>query len=199
MDYNQKTLQTYEDSKQEYINKTPAKASPHVTEWIDRALEHVSTDGSILEIGSAFGRDADYMESKGYKVQRSDATKAFVELLRKQGHKAKVLNVLTDELDGPHDMIIANAVFLHFKTQELKDVLDKIYGSLKPGGTLAFTVKEGKGSEWSARYMNGPRFFRYWQPQPLRKLVVQAGYENIELTKGTSRNAEWLHVIAKKN
>ena len=198
MDYNHKTLQTYEHSVQRYVKKTPAVASAHVTEWIDRALARLSPADPILELGSAFGRDADYIEAKGFTVQRSDAAKGFVRLLRDQGHPAKVLNVLTDDLGGAYHLIIANAVFLHFKAEELRKALGVVYHHLRPGGTLAFTVKQGQGSGWSSEEMDGPRFFCYWQPAKLRKLVVEAGFEDIELTKGTSPNAKWLHVIATK-
>ena len=127
------------------------------------------------------------------------SNKAFVKLLREQGHDAKVLNVLTDELGGPHDLVIANAVFLHFKSAELKAVLKKIYASLQPGGTLAFTVKKGTGSGWSAEKMNGPRFFCYWQAQPLRKVVADTGFTNIELAEAKTTNANWLQIIARKS
>lgn len=36
-----------------------------------------------LEIGSAFGRDAGYLERKGHSVECTDATQAFVDLLNK--------------------------------------------------------------------------------------------------------------------
>lgn len=198
MDYNHKTLQTYEKNTLKYVDKTPHTASAHVNDWIDRSLKRIDKKDTILEIGSAFGRDANYIESKGFIVQRSDATKAFVSLLRKSGKKARILNVLTDDLGDSYGMVFANAVFLHFKPAELNDVLTKIYKSLRSSGVLAFAVKKGRGSRWKEDKMGGPRFFHFWQPENLMKQVVGAGFENIELTEGKSTNAEWLHVIAQK-
>ena len=115
---NKKTLQSYEAHVTEYIAGTPQAVDGHVQDWIDRSLSYISAGSTILEIGSAFGRDADYIESHGYRVERTDATKSFVEFLRKHGHDAKVLNALTDELGGPYDMALANAVLLHFTPDE---------------------------------------------------------------------------------
>lgn len=59
-----------------------------VKDWIDTVLAGLPQDAKIPEFGSAFGRDADYIESKGYKVQRTDVTPGFVKLLQSQGHQA---------------------------------------------------------------------------------------------------------------
>jgi SAM-dependent methyltransferase len=158
-DTNDKTVQSYEEHVQEYIAGTPQDVSGDVKDWIDRALSHVDKSGTILEIGSAFGRDATYIESKGYRVDRTDATKAFVELLNKQGHTARVLNAITDDFGGPYAMVIANAVFLHFKPDEAKQALRNAYKALQPNGIFAFTVKEGNGEEWTDDKLGSPRYF----------------------------------------
>jgi SAM-dependent methyltransferase len=93
VDENEITLQSYNQHIKEYVAGTP-KSVIHgmFKDWIDRALANISKGSSVLELGSGFGRDADYIESKGYKVVRTDAAQGFVDLLKKQGHEALSLN-----------------------------------------------------------------------------------------------------------
>jgi predicted TPR repeat methyltransferase len=196
---NDTTLQSYEENVQKYVDGTPHGISGDVKQWIDQALSYLSKGSTILELGSGFGRDAVYIEAKGYKVERTDAAKAFVELMQSQGQQAKVLNAIADDYGGLYAMVYANAVLLHFEPAETKQVLAKIYSSLESNGILAFTVKEGEGESWSEEKLNAPRYFCYWQESDLRQTVEEAGFTIIELTKGSTRNSQWLQVIAKKS
>src|SRR5690348_18508311 len=81
---NQITLGSYELGVEPYVANTAAEVSGLFKEWIDKTLSLVTKKASILEIGSGFGRDARYIESKGYSVERTDATKGFIELLEKR-------------------------------------------------------------------------------------------------------------------
>lgn len=114
--------------------------------WIDYALTVLDTRPElthlpVLEIGSGTGRDADYLESHGVSVRRTDAVPAFVQSLRSKGHDANTLNVLTDDLDGLYRMIFANGVFPHLSDPQARFVIDKAFASLAPDGLLVFSVK----------------------------------------------------------
>lgn len=157
--------------------------------------------GTVLEIGSAHGRDAAFVESLGRTVRRTDATRAFVAMLREQGHEADRLDVLTDPLTGPthgpYAAVLADAVFLHLSEQQLVHVLAKVRGSLVAGGLLAFTVKVGEGTEWSDHKLGLPRFFQYWQADPLRRTVEAAGFSPVEVVVDTGGTWDWLLVTAR--
>lgn len=198
-DSNQRTLQSYEDHIKEYIEGTPQEVSGVIKEWIDAALADLPKTARILEIGSAFGRDAMYLQSLGYAVQTTDATQAFVDLLREKGFDAKLLNVISDPIDGTYNLVLANAVFLHFMPTELASVLDKIFAALNDGGRLAFTVKQGDGEKWTDAKLGADRYFCYWQPDALRKLVENAGFtiRKISSNQKTTRDV-WVQVIAEK-
>lgn len=197
-DQNQKTIDAYNAHVQEYIDGTPQLLDGDVKAWINKALTFVKKGGTVLEIGSAFGRDAEYMETMGYKVHRTDATQSFVDLLKRQGHEAQLLNAITDDFGGLYAMVFANAVLLHFTPDETSKVLAKAHSSLDTEGVLAFTVKQGDGEEWTEAKLNAPRYFCYWQADDLRKIVSDTGFEIEDLSQGTTKNAQWLQVIAKK-
>ncbi len=195
---NSMTLSSYEAHIEEYLAGTPQEVTGHVKAWIDAAVAEMPSNGSVLELGSAFGRDAAYLESLGCQVDRTDATEGFVKLLQKLGHTARVLNALSDDYGGPYGMIFADAVLLHFTPVETATVLNKAYESLSQDGILAFTVKKGNGQVWSDEKLNAPRYFYYWQPDDLRVLINNAHFEHIEIGEAASNETEWLMVTAKK-
>jgi len=199
MNDNQKTVESYEAHVAEYINGTPQTVDGTVKEWIDAAVSELPLDARILEIGSAFGRDATYLQNMGFKIQCTDVTKGFVKLLKEQGFDARELNALTDDLGGPYDLIFAQAVLLHFTPEETKSVIAKAYNALDEGGRFAFTVKQGEGEKWTDEKLNAPRYFCYWTAETLRPVIEAAGFSDIKIEgdKATG-SAIWVQVIAKK-
>lgn len=197
---NQQTLQAYENHVPEYINNgTPHEVDGAVKEWIDAATENLTADSRILEIGSAFGRDAAYLQSKGLTVECTDATKAFVDLLNQKGFDARELNAITDDLGGPYDLIFANAVLLHFTREETAQVIRKAYGALNKGGILAFTVKQGAGEEWTDKKLGAPRYFCYWTAGQLAPVLEDAGFSDTKVIGDAETNTfTWVQVIATK-
>lgn len=187
------TLQSYELGVQEYIDGTAAVVSGSFKDWIDTVVASLPPNAEIMEIGSGFGRDANYIESFGFKVERTDATEAFVTFLQGQGHSARTFNILTDTFSSQYDLIFANAVFLHFTPQELEIVLQKTHDALRDGGMLAFSVKKGEGEEWTNAKLERPRYFCYWDQANLVSFLQKANFEVINI----SENERFLQVMAK--
>lgn len=197
---NDKTIESYESNINKYNSAAIPKVSGSVKEWLDTSLSLLASNARILEIGSAHGRDADYIESKGFIVDRTDAVKGFVDYQINEGHKARVLNVLTDDFRGPYDMVYANAVLLHFDNDQVKLILKKIRDALKSKGILAFSVKIGDGESWSDSKIGAPRFFSFWREEPLREILDRTGFtvEYFEVGATGHDNSDWYHVIARK-
>lgn len=195
------TLQTYDLKMQEYIDNTPQQINDAEQPWIDSALDLIPQGGSILELGSGFGRNAGYINEKGFELTCTDAVPRFVELLRNKGLDAKILNVLKDDLGQNYDMVFANGVLVHFTAEETEVVLDKIHQALKSGGILAFSIKQGEGDEWTKEKLGAPRYFQYWQLDQLKEIVKAHGFTWIKATAGETslKNASWLYVIARKD
>jgi predicted TPR repeat methyltransferase len=195
---NDQTLQAYNDHIQEYVAANNPVLQGSLKAWVDEVLKLIPKGGRVLELGSGYGRDAAYIESQGYAIERTDAAEGFVELLKNQGHDARKLNVLTDDFGTNFDLIYAQAVFLHFNPEQLKQVLKKSFDSLKQSGTLAFSVKEGEGEAWPDDYLGVPRYYCYWKEPALQKITEATGFSSIEITKRQGIRDLWLHVIAKK-
>jgi SAM-dependent methyltransferase len=195
---NARTLAAYERQALAYREQTRHVVS--ADDPLVLAVARHAPDGIVLEVGSATGRDAAALESLGRRVRRTDATRAFVDMQRAEGHEVDVLDVLRDPLvdeeHGPYAAVFANAVFLHFAPDDLRLVLAKVRAALRPGGLLGFSVKVGDGSEWSEHKLGLPRFFQYWRPEPLRALVETAGFRVVELREDPGPNWDWLIVLA---
>lgn len=198
MGSNAKTLATYSAHFSDYIDGTVQVTSGFQKDWLDFLLNHYSKESEILEVGSAFGRDASYIVSQGYvRLLTSDAFPEAVVMLHEKGFRAETLDLLSDAIDGTYDLIIASAVFLHFTVPEFSTVLAKLHDALTADGRLGFSVKEGVGEEWSDAKMGAPRFFHYWRTDELRDFLIGAGYEIVDFRQ--SDDGKWLHVTCSVN
>ena len=150
----------------------------------------------MLEIGSGPGRDALLLEQRGLRVARTDATRAFVDMLRADGHAARLLNVITDPIVGQFDGVLANAVLLHLNAAEFAAAVTKLRQAVGVGAPFALTVKEGDGSEWHTRRLDLPRHFTYWREEPLRRALTAGGW-HVDWLAHVSGHEPWLHVLCR--
>jgi len=201
---NQTTIDAYNQQVQAYIDKTPrAHQESHkpMLRWIDAALNAIPSNGRILEVGSATPRDANYIRSKGYEVQCSDAPEEFVIRLKQQGEDAIQLNILTDEIQGHYDMIFANAVAPHFTVDDVNLFLDKIHTHLPKDGLLVFNVKQGDSEEWVNEKFDSKRYIHYWMPKDIKEVTVAHGFKILFIETdvvGDLPNHRWTNIVAQK-
>jgi SAM-dependent methyltransferase len=184
------TVQTYEQRADTFRASIPRDPNDNLISLVDQALP---AGGTLLELGSGTGRDAAELERRGHQVRRTDATVAFVEMMRADGFKADLLNALTDDYGGPYDLVFADAVFLHFTAEQLAHVLTRCFDAAR---LLAFTTREGEGIEWSNRFLDLPRQFTLWEEGPLRALLSDTGWHVQQLQRGETRAGGWFHVLA---
>jgi SAM-dependent methyltransferase len=189
---NEVTLSTYEQAAGKFRDSIPSEPN-HVL--IGLLAERVGPRARVLEIGSGTGRDAVELERRGFEVRRTDATQAFLEMMRADGYAADRLNALTDDFGGPYDAVFADAVFLHFERTGLAQVLRK---AARAAGVLAFSTREGKGEEWSDRHLDLPRHFVLWQEDGLRELLASTGWAVQRLQRGEGKLGMWFNVLATR-
>jgi SAM-dependent methyltransferase len=197
--HNDLTVRAYESGLAEYNAAMIPEVTGSVRVWIDFALELLVPGSFILELGSAHGRDANYIESKGFTVDRSDAAEAFVKYLQKQGRKARYLDALKGGYGGPFDMVYANSVLLHFTSREMVRVFKSTRNALNPEGLFVFSVKVGDGSGWKTSKLRDARYFTYWREKALREFIEAQRYEVIWWQEGSTGhdNSDHYHVITR--
>ena len=188
------TIATYQATAQRYARQT-RQASPAVIEYYDRIAALVGT-GQVLELGSGAGRGASYLEQRGVQVERTDVTPAFLDMLRADGHQARHLDVRIDELGGPYDAILADAVLLHLDRAQFEDVLRRARAAINAGGVLAITLKEGDGAGWTVAKLGRLRHFTYWREPQLRAVLDRTGWTVTSLAHVQGAVDPWLYVLA---
>jgi SAM-dependent methyltransferase len=140
-------------------------------DWIDNFLAHLEKDAVILDVGSGLGYNADYMESKGFNVIRSDIDQVFIDFQKKP---VKRLDILS-KMDGKYEAIFMCLLISMFAPSQLDVVISNIKESLKPGGVVAFNVP------------------LEWAMTDIYKLCEPLKYEFIKV----SRDMTWWFVIVR--
>ena len=173
------TLATYQATVQRYVD-AGGPPGPALQAFIGRVAEAVP-GGTVMDVVSGPGRDADHLESLGLHVLRTDTTAAFVDRLRAGGHNARPLDVHTDPLRGPYDAVLAQAVLLHLSLAQLAAVARGALAAVRRNGVLAATVKEGDGEAWTTDKLDAPRWFTYLRAPALRVVFEAPGWSVISL------------------
>ena len=189
MDPYKETRQTYDRSGTDYPE---GDISPNEADWIQRCLSGRNTRETVLEFGSGLGRRSRYIESLGFRVQRSDASGAFLEHLQHEKPAPLLLDLLEDPLP-PSSIFYASAVLLHFSADDTRKILQKIYEATKPGGIFFFSLKEGEGSVLEEGPW-GRRYFTYWQEEDVVAALLLAGWEEVSM----ERDGNWIQAFARR-
>lgn len=196
---NSQTIGTYNKSIELYVNRDMTRSREgFYNDWLDDVFHDVPQNARVLEIGSAQGRDARYLASKGCKVQVTDVSDGFLEYLRQQGYSPLRLDIITEVPEGKWDIVYASAVFLHFTDEDFSSALRNIHAALVDGGKLAFSVIQGDGELTKDQQLGMPRYFRYYQPDGLKLLLQQAGLAISDLRTADFKDKTWLYVTAEK-
>lgn len=174
---NQRTVTAYEGYARNYALLIGPDPSADGELSMRTFLSHTPPGGTVLEIGSGTGHDADFLEAHGVHVRRTDATQAFLDIQSERGRHAELLNIVTDEVGGPYDGIMGLCVLIHVDKRQLERVLGKLRAALRPGGCFLVSMREGDGTEES-----GPWYTALWRDATLRQT-----YDHVNM------NVLWAH------
>lgn len=199
---NRRTIDSYEQIAREYADDT-APDSSGVAEFsgkgLRRLVDAVPAGGTALEVGSGPGWDADFVESQGVAVRRTDVTAAFIEFQAERGKHVEKLDVTSDELGGPYDAVIALAVLQHVDRPQIPALLRRVAAALQPGGVFLVAIPEGVGERWDVGGSGNRYFVALWSESDFRTLLEDAGL-GVEwsFSSGESEESAWLMLLARK-
>ncbi len=189
------TLQTYAAAAARY-RKTSA-LGPAIRAFLDLVAATAPPAARVLELGSGPGNGARYLETRGLNVTRTDATRAFVEMMRADGFAAALLDIRTGSFGGPFEVVLADAVLLHLSRAEFTAALRKARAAATPDGLLAITLKDGDGQQWRSDKLDLPRHFTYWREPALRIELELAGWTPIRIDAVAGRVEPWLYALSR--
>ena len=185
------TISAYEDYAERYDAIVRHVPNEREQASLKRLVAIAGTSGQILEVGSGAGYDADFLESLGVKVRRTDATKRFLELQAARGKHGEFLDLITDDLGGPYDAVLALCVLIHVPREQTDQVLAKIAASLRPGGAFLVSMRIGDGEK------SGDYHTVYWRRDDFAARLENAGLVLVgdEFNVGRDRE-EWTTFLA---
>jgi len=180
------TQEFYEAHAEDFVRET---ANLQSKEFLLAYMQQLPTDGSVLDIGCASGRDALTLAQHHYRVTGIDTSSALLTMAKKNVPHAEFLLCDVRQLDSVNktfDGVWAHMSLLHIPKLELPAVLEGIHKILKPNGIFALTMKEGEGEGLinDARYNGMKKYYSYFSQEELEQLLVK---NNFTITRSTVR------------
>lgn len=106
--------------------------------------------GRVLDVGAGSGRDAAWLARRGHQVVAVEPSPAmrveagkYHESLDIQWEDEQLPNIPKASSQGPYDLILLSAVWMHVAQVQRKRAFRKLINLLAPGGTLAITLRKG--------------------------------------------------------
>lgn len=105
------------------------------------ALSEYINAGTALDFGCGRGRNALYLQSLGFEVEAFDANANAIATLKQIINAENLHNIRAwvgdahhIELEQKYDLIISTVVLMFLEREQIKNVLQKMQDSTKPGG-----------------------------------------------------------------
>lgn len=136
-----KTVEYYNENIDEFFKNTVDADLSDVYAFF---LKYIPSDGYILDLGCGSGRDSLYFKENGYKIKAIDGSNKMCEKASEY-IKEDVQCIEFDNInyDKIFDGVWACASLLHVEEKELINILEKVIKSLKSGGYLYISFKQG--------------------------------------------------------
>ena len=190
------SIEFYNKNADEFYNGT---VSADMSVTCEKFLKYVVADGKILDAGCGSGRDSLYFMKRGYEVVSFDASEQMVKFSSELTGQ-KTLHMKFQEVDfkKEFDGVWACASLLHVTRSEMKDVLNKVVGSLKVNGIFFASFKYGDGE-----VLRDERLFNSYNENSLKKLMAEIEHlEVVEIwttqdVRPGRENEKWVSCLCK--
>lgn len=215
---NQKTVEIYKLKASKYMETSllhdkldQEKAelkSKKLYEFLKSSFEILPKNSNVLEIGSADGSNAKYIENLGFRITASDIAEDFIKACKEKGLNTIEFNLLEDNFKEKYTGILAWRVFVHFTPDDILKALIKIYGNLENNGIFVFNVinrdTKNVDNEWidfsNEYHMGAERYYNYYTENQINEIIKSTGFSILSFhEEGGDENNKWLVYTLKKN
>jgi len=185
------TVDVYEARATEWRDKRPVRFPE-----LAKALGTEVARGAVrVDMGCGSGG---HLQHLGRPVVALDAAYAMVRLAREAAPGAWPVQADLENLpfrDGSIGGSWARASYLHVRQKRLPWALMQLHRALQVGAPAAFTMRHGNHEGAIDDDEFEGRLFAEWEPEPLRDVLVGAGFSVDELSY---TGGEWINVHAKR-
>ncbi|HTM82260.1 class I SAM-dependent methyltransferase [Asticcacaulis sp.] len=194
---NRATVAGYDASAAGYAAETDHAPTPDHVEALDRFVASVRTGGRVLEVASGAGWDADWLEGKGLQIRRTDLSEGFITFQRERGRAVDSLDLITGDLGGPWDGIVALYVIQHVGRDLVDGVIGRLAKALRPCGTLLMSFQEGEGERVSVAPEGTYQVVR-WEEVAMVDCLSRHGLAVEWRSTFNGREGVWITLIANR-
>lgn len=195
---NRATVAGYDACAASYAAETDHAPTTDHVEALERLVASVGPGGRVLEVASGPGWDADRLEARGLHVRRTDLSDGFIAFQRERGRAVDQLDLITGDLGGPWDGVVALYVIQHIGRELVDGVIGRIAEALRPGGTLLMSFQEGEG-ERDTLAPEGNYQVVLWQEADMSDCLSRHGLAVAWRSTFNGREGVWITVIAHRS
>ncbi|MFA6007984.1 MAG: class I SAM-dependent methyltransferase [Candidatus Shapirobacteria bacterium] len=200
------TIKWYDANAKDYaLNSQPYLSK----DLADRFIDLVGIDKTILDAGSAAGRDSGYFFSKGLNVVGVDLSDGLVKIAKEKYPKISFIKADFKKLpfnDNYFDGIWAHASLVHMdKVEDTQFAIEEFKRVLKKDGILYIYVKTSKKETdiVSDKLSNHSRFFRYYSKKQIEGLITGLDFRilssEFDEDLAGRKEVRWVAIFAKKS
>ncbi len=214
---NRKTLEAYQKAAKNYLNnnkkiknkylKSLERSKKEQKKFIKEVFKEIPKGSKILEVGSADGENAKYIQSLGYNIIASDIADDFLKAIKKEGLNPIKFNLLEDTFETKYKVIFCWRVFVHFTKKDAIKALNKSYEALEENGLLILNIINRKcktvDSEWvdfpDEYHIGIERYFKYYSKAEFDEIVSKTKFK-IKKFQNTiaENNINWMIYVLSK-
>ncbi len=168
---------------------------------LDRFGEMMPTGGLALDVGCGPGQYARALGARGLHVVALDLSRGMLrqaqinETPRLVRANMRRLPIASELAGG----CFVCASLLHLPRSQSSLALAEFWRVLRPGGALYVAVKEGRGEEWVTGQQGHERYFSYYRPEEIDRLIRAAGFEIVDgwlNSPGKDQQHNWINRFA---
>ena len=151
--------------------------------WLEKVLARLKPGSSVLDLGCGSGDPADIEIARLHHVTGVDISNVQIGLARRNVPQGKFIHGDLGSLDFPDasfDAVVSFYTLEHLPRKRHGEILQRTHDWLRPGGLLLFSYEWGDRDDVVDQWLDVQMFFSLFDPDTLRGLVEDTGFEIIE-------------------
>ena len=185
----------YQENYLKYYDET---VSIDPTSFLSPLVRCLPPGGTILDVGCGSGRDMRLLKDRGFRPEGFELSEGLAALARADsGCPVREGDFEVYDFSGMEvDAVLLVGALVHVAHERFQEVFSNILRTLKPGGHVLLTLKEGAQDV----EVSGGRIFYLWRDKSLRKVFEQLKLAVVDFARQVSKIREmdvWLGYVLK--